>query len=74
MLLQQALCQLRPEIGDHLTVTLVAVERNGNKTLKIWEVELIRKDTGETQEIDQTVNVMTHQRGPRRRRWGPAIS
>jgi hypothetical protein len=55
VLLQQALFELRPGIGDDLTVTLAAIEKKGTKTLKRWKVELVRQD-GEKQQIDQTVN------------------
>jgi hypothetical protein len=55
VLLQQALFELRPGVGDHLTVTLAAIDKKATKTLKRWQVVLKRKD-GETREIDQTDN------------------
>lgn len=55
VLLQQALYELRPEIGDNLTVTMGAVEKTGTKTLKRWQVALVRKASGETLKVDQTV-------------------
>ena len=45
--------ELRPEVGDHLTVNLAAIDKKATKTLKRWQVVLKRKD-GETREIDQT--------------------
>lgn len=41
--LKAALAEQRPEAGDHLTVTLVQIEkRSGGKTLKHFEVKVRR--------------------------------
>lgn len=53
VLLQQALWELRPVIGDHLDVTLARVEKRGAKTLKRFKIILTRKD-GSVETIDQT--------------------
>jgi len=41
--LKLALAEQRPEIGDHLSVTLTEVQRRpGGKTLKVFDVTVIR--------------------------------
>lgn len=51
--LQQALYELRPEPGDHLTITLADIERRAGKTLKHWSVSITRAD-GSTDEVAQS--------------------
>ena len=53
MKLMEALLQLRPEIGDDLTIELADVEKRGNRTLKYWKV-IHTNSEGETQSLDQT--------------------
>lgn len=56
VLLQSALYELRPVVGDKLQVTLAKIEKRGLKTLKRFRIELTRKATGEIVIIDQTEN------------------
>ena len=53
VLLMRALYDLRPEPGDRLKVRLAGVEKKGTKTLKLFAVDLTRKD-GSTESVDQT--------------------
>jgi hypothetical protein len=55
-MLQQALFELRPVVGDKLTVTLTKIIKQGLKTHKRFRVELTRTATGQTETIDQTEN------------------
>lgn len=51
--LMQLLTQLRPDMGDNLSITLGRIEKRGSKTLKHWIVTHINSD-GESFTIDQT--------------------
>lgn len=53
-LLQQALWEMRPAIGDHLEVTLARIEKRGTKTLKRFKVSLTRAGETVPEVIDQT--------------------
>lgn len=52
VLLMRALYEFKPEPGDWVKVTLSGIERKGNKTLKLFAVDVKRQD-GSTQSVDQ---------------------
>ncbi|MEI6258267.1 MAG: hypothetical protein WCQ77_16700, partial [Planctomycetota bacterium] len=44
VLLKQALWEARPEIGDQLSIELIAITNSGGKTLKRFKVSVTRKN------------------------------
>jgi hypothetical protein len=51
--LMQTLVELRPEVGDTLTVELAEIEKRGSKTLKHFIVTHVNSE-GESYTVDQT--------------------
>ena len=54
--LMQLLIELRPAVGDTLTVELADIEKRGSKTLKHWKVTHVNA-AGESYTVDQTASV-----------------